>query len=269
MAMRSAVTIHIEVQKGISCLRSAFFNPPFKIANITEDKRGPFLDLMLMCSSPGVLDGDEQTIRVSLGPDSRLRLHTQSYQRLFQMKNGATQSMEVRLERGACFCWLPHPSVPHANSVFTSRNRIFLAEDARLIWGEILTCGRKLSGEVFALSSYHSRTEVFVQDQLALLENLYLRPSMLPVAALGQLEGYTHQASLLLVGFPADPSLRAAIGDCCQSMVHGISTGPANSLIIRLLGNKAEPLYECFQAIESLLTPTIPILSPQPATHAS
>ena len=253
MAMRSAVTIHIEAQEGISSLRSAFFNPPFKIANITEDKRGPFLDLMLMCSSPGVLDGDEQTIRVTLGPDSRLRLHTQSYQRLFQMKNGATQQMEVRLEKGACFCWLPHPSVPHADSVFTCRNRIFLAGDARLIWGEILTCGRKGSGEVFALSSYHSRTEIFIQDQLALLENLYLRPAMLPVAALGQLEGYTHQASMLLVGFGAEAALRAALDSCLEDTVHGVTVGPANSLIIRLLGNQAEPLYECLQAIGSIV----------------
>jgi urease accessory protein len=254
IGMRSEVAIRVAARDGVSYLVSSYFTPPFKVANITEDKRGPFLHLMLMCSSPGILDGDEQTIRVRIAAKGRLQLHTQSYQRLFQMKSGAVQRMEVQLEKDAFFCWLPHPCVPHANSIFTGRNRIILAEGCQLLWGEVLTCGRKLNGEVFALSSYHVRTEIFAGDELILLENMYLRPGVLPVEAMGQMEGFTHQASLLWVGGCIGEK-SAQIESCLsgrEGVIGGVSAGPKDSLVIRLLGNGAEILYDILKAIAEI-----------------
>jgi len=249
IGMKSDVAVRVAVRDGTSYLASSYFTPPFKVANITEDKNGP-LHLMLMCSSPGVLDRDRQTIRVEVEANGRLQLMTQSYQRLFQMKDGASQSMEVRLGRGASFCWLPHPCVPHAESIFSGRNKVYLSEGCELIWGEVVTCGRKLRGEVFALSSYHVRTEVFVRERLALVENIVLRPSVLPVGAMGQMEGFTHQASLLYVGGRSERVEGWLAG--IEGIVYGVSEGPLNSLVVRMLGNKAEQLYDCLKAIAKL-----------------
>jgi len=208
----------------------------------------------LMCSSPGVLDGDEQMIRVGVAANGRLHLHTQSYQRLFQMRNGAVQRMEVRLGRGAFFCWLPHPCVPHAHSIFAGRNKIFLEEGCQLIWGEVLTCGRKGNGEVFALSRYHMRTEVFVGEELVLLENVYLQPAVVPVEAMGQMEGFTHQASLLWVGGRVEEKrvLIEAELEGVAGIMYGVSEGPVGSLVIRLLGNGAELLYDTLKMIAEI-----------------
>jgi urease accessory protein len=143
--------LHIQTafKNGATCLQQNYFTPPFKTANITEDKRSNWLRIMLMNSSPGILDGDDYEIKIGLAENSSLQLHTQAYQRLFNMKKGATQLMEVHLEKDSSFIYLPHPSVPHENSIFTAKNKIFLNNDCNLIWGEVLTCGRKLNGEVF------------------------------------------------------------------------------------------------------------------------
>ena len=243
--MKGKIDIRVALKDGVSSLRQSYYTPPFKVANITEDKRSVLLQLMMMCSSPGILEGDDYVIRVELGEDSQLQLHTQSYQRLFQMKRGAAQSMEVRLGKGAGFFYLPHPTVPHGDAVFVARNKIFLSEGCRLVWGEVLTCGRKLSGEAFAYSKYHSITEVFLQDKLVLRDNVCLRPLREDVQAVGQLEGFTHQASLLLMG-PAEAAGRIREYLSVQEgILSGVSEGPAGSLIVRLLGNKAEQLYEC------------------------
>src|ERR1700755_3202742 len=103
MAMKAEVIIQTAVRDGVTVLRQNYYTPPFKVANITEDRRDPLLQLMVMWSSPGILDGDEYTFRLELGEGSRLRLHTQSYQRLFNMKQGAAQSMDVRLGKHAAF----------------------------------------------------------------------------------------------------------------------------------------------------------------------
>ena len=252
--MRSEVAIKVAVRNGISYLASSYFTPPFKVANITENKLEGALHLMLMCASPGVLDGDDLSVRVEVEAFGRLQLHTQSYQRLFQMEEGAVQTMEVFLEKGACFCWLPHPCVPHERAIFTGRNKVFLSEGSQLIWGEVITCGRKLNGEVFRYSRYQVRTEIFIQGQLALLENVCLRPSMFSVEGMGQMEGFTHQASLLYVG-----SRGVEVEKCLQALegvIYGVSEGPAGSLVVRILGNHAEPLYEGLKAIGALLTGT-------------
>jgi urease accessory protein len=250
--MRSEVTIKVAVRNGISYLASGFFTPPLKVADITEDRTAGELHLMLMSASPGVLDGDDLSIRVEVEAYGRLRLQTQSYQRLFRMKDGAVQAMEVFLEEGACFCWLPHPCVPHERAIFTGSNRIFLSEGSQLIWGDVITCGRKLNGEVFRYTKYHVRTEVFIHGQLALLENVCLRPPIFSVEGVGQMEGYTHQASLLYVG-----SRGVAVEKYLQALegvTYGMSEGPAGSLVIRILGNKAEPLYDVLKTLGELLS---------------
>jgi urease accessory protein len=245
-------------------LQQVQFSAPFKVMDITEDKAGHWLHLMLMSASPGILDGDVYDMAIAVEPNSALHLHTQAYQRLFQMQQGATQQLAVQLQTGASFCYLPHPTVPHAQSSFTNRSHFYLCNHCRLVYGEILTCGRKLNGEQFLLSKYHSRTKIFLNNQLVLQENLLVQPALLPVQAMGQMEGYTHQASMIWLQPDVDittvqTQLLLLLGKE-SNISFGVTQAPINGLIIRLLGNGAEQLYQCLQNINALL--------PHPSTIA-
>src|SRR5664279_4889014 len=175
--MIASLYIQTAYRENRTYLKSAYFNPPFKVADITEDKNANQLHLMLMSSSPGILDDDHYQLKIELEQGCSLQLHTQSYQRLFNMKRSASQSLEVYLSPHSSFCFLPHPSVPHEASVFISTNKIYLTQNCSLVFGEILTCGRKLNGEVFLFSKYHSITEVFLQNKLIIKENLLIEPA--------------------------------------------------------------------------------------------
>ncbi len=250
--------LHIQtaLRNNITFLKKAYCTTPFKIANITEDKKHKTLNLMLMSSSPGILDGDEYEIKIEVEKDCALNLQTQSYQRLFNMKVGALQNMEVHLQDGASFCFIPHPSVPHESSIFTAKNKIFLSNNCDLIWGEVLTCGRKLSGEVFLFSKYHNVTEIFLNNKLIIKENLLVQPSLVDVNAIGQLEGYTHQATLIYLNEKAAvKTLIKAITEFLSAqneIAFGITAAPKNGIIIRLLGYKAEQLFDCLKTIADL-----------------
>ena len=128
--MIAKLNIRTAVRNGITYLDQTYFTPPFKVANITEDKQAPTLHLMLMNSSPGILDGDDYSIKIELSENSSLQVHTQSYQRLFNMKEGASQLQEVYLEKNSSLVYLPHPAVPHEKAVFKSVNKIYLSNDA-------------------------------------------------------------------------------------------------------------------------------------------
>ena len=250
--------LHIQaaLRNNLTFLEKAYHTTPFKIANITEDKKHNTLRLMLMSSSPGILDGDEYKIKINVANNCSLHLQTQSYQRLFNMKVGASQNMEVHLQEGASFCFIPHPSVPHESSIFTARNKIYLNNKCDLIWGEVLTCGRKLSGEVFLFSKYHNVTEIFLNNKLIIKENLLVQPSLVDVNAIGQLEGYTHQATLIYLNEKAE--IKTLIKEITEflstpnEIAFGITAAPKNGLIIRLLGYKAEQLFDCLKTIAEL-----------------
>ena len=261
--MKAALQIQTLLRDEITTIKNCYFTPPFKIMNITEDKRGGDLHLMLMSSSPGILDEDVLEIKIDVGENCSLQLHTQSYQRLFDMQKGATQTMEVCLQNGASFTYLPHPCVPHQNSIFTTRSKIYLKNNCKLIWGEVITCGRNVKEEVFKFSKYHAITEVFLNNKLIIKENLLMHPLLVNPNLMGQLEGYTHQASFIYCNVNTNMKI---VSDDLYSFISeqkdlnfGISTPSNNILIVRILGYKAEQLFDCLKTITKLISSLKPV----------
>ena len=268
--MIAKLQIQTTLYKGKTILKNAFCSQPFKLADITEDRSEKTLRLMMMTSSPGILDGDEYHIQIELEEDCTVELETQSYQRLFNMKEGASQVMEIKMAKGSSFAFLPHPSVPHECSIFTAKNKIYLSGGCCLLWGEVLTSGRKLNGENFLMSKYHNLTEIFLNGKLIVKENLLMAPKTIDVTAIGQLEGYTHQASFIFINetFLITPALKkinellAGETEIC----FGVSALQVNGIIVRLLGYKGEQLHNCLKKIALFFSQTA--LNPKSVVYA-
>jgi urease accessory protein len=252
--------LHIQAScyEGKTYLNKSYNTPPFKIADITEDKKAGILQLMLMSSSPGILDEDEYFLKIELDEYCNMQLHNQSYQRLFNMKKGAKQFTEIYLADNSSFAYLQHPAVPHEQSVFIATNNIYLGNHCNLIWGEVLTCGRKGNGEIFQFSKYHSSTSIFINKKIVVKENLLMQPSTINPFAIGQLEGYTHQASLILLDKKINTNeLKNIVQDHLQAhegISFGVSSAPVNGVIIRILGNKAGQLFQLLQSLANLVS---------------
>ncbi|MEO8413181.1 MAG: urease accessory protein UreD [Ginsengibacter sp.] len=238
-------------------LRRSYYKQPFKLANITEDTRDGLLRLMMMSSSPGILDHDNFFIEIEVEENAKVHLTTQGYQRLFAMSKQASQSMSVRVQYNGSLCFLPHPNVPHEASNFSSVNNIYLSAKHDLTWSEIITCGRKLSGEIFKFTRFHNVTNVYIAGKLVVKENILLEPSKKNVHDMGQLEGYTHQSTLLFVNDLAD---MIAVSAACkeflsgvEEITFGISMLPVNGVLIRILGQKGEQLFNCNNKLSALI----------------
>ena len=84
-----------------------------------------------------------------------------------------------------------------------------------------------------------------------------MQPSLINLHAIGQLEGFTHQASMIYLQPDVDcKKLQAAIIELLLSeknMDFGNSAASVNGLIIRLLGHSAEQLYNCLQRVAEIL----------------
>lgn len=231
---------------------------PFKLANVTEDKRDDTLRLMITSSSPGVLDNDIYSIEIDVEENASLHLSTQGYQRLFTMRNKASQYINVQINENASFYFLPHPNVPHALSNFSAINNIYLSRNHNLVWSEIITCGRKLSGEEFQFTKYHNVTNIYINKKLVVKENVMLEPLKHDPASIGQLEGYTHQATLIFLNnhFSMKEIMEKVreLLSAEEGIIFGVSLLPVNGLIFRQLGNKAEQLFNNNNKLAKLIS---------------
>lgn len=235
-------------------LKDSFFRQPFKVANVTENKTSEILELMLMTSSPGVLDNDRYVLKVEVEAGGTLELKTQSYQRLFLMNKGASQEIKVFVNEHSSFIMVAHPSVPHKGSNFLGRNIIYGKPTSTIVWGEIFTCGRKLNSEYFEFDFYQSITEIFIADNLVVRENLLLIPDKQKTNSMGQFRDYSHLASFILIDNKLDvEKIILVITEklaCAQDIEFGITKLSINGIILKILGNKGEQLFNILNGLK-------------------
>ena len=80
-----------------------------------------------------------------------------------------------------------------------------------------------------------------------------MQPLLVNPNLIGQMEGYTHQASFIYFAVNIDMKLVADelynFMSAEKDLNFGVSTPVQNVLIIRILGYKAEQLFDCLKAI--------------------
>ncbi|WP_073854390.1 urease accessory protein UreD [Pontibacter flavimaris] len=245
-------------REGRSYLKDTFFTRPFRVANVGQYKTDNDLYLMVMSSSPGILDKDAYDISIHLETGARLQLQSQAYQRLYNMQEGATQKMKIVLEPGSAFSYVPHPVVPHTNSKFKSHSIVHLQGDCELLLSEIITCGRKHSGEVFLFTYFQNLTEIYDRQKLVLKDNILLQPQLVPPGTIGQWEGYTHQGTLMYIS-TGEKKAQAHLAKIQQRLEEekgisfGLSESANNGFVLRILGIGGEQLFNCFKRVEEVV----------------
>ncbi|WOD44551.1 urease accessory protein UreD [Hwangdonia lutea] len=236
-------------------LKDVYFTAPFNLVEVRENKKNQLLEIMVMSSSPGLLNDDCYDINIEVISGSALNLQTQSYQRIFVSEKGTSQNMKVSVGESAYFSHVPHPVVPHKGAKYTAKSVIKLKESSTLLWGEILTCGRKYmaEGEQFQFKKHHAITEIYQDEIMIFKDNLYIVPEEINLEEFGQYEVYTHQGSLFFVAPQTDVRQRMENISKDLSKEEGISFGISkvmdNAYALRILGNEGQQLYKLFTQI--------------------
>lgn len=236
-------------------LKDVYFTPPFNLVEVRENKKNPLLEMMVMSSSPGILNDDFYDITIEVIDGSSLNLQTQSYQRIYVSEKGTNQIMRVSVGENAYFSHAPHPVVPHKGARYKAINTIHITKSSTLLWSEILTCGRKyMAGEeLFLFKKHHAITEIYREDALIYKDNLYIVPDEINLKEFGQYETYTHQGSLFFITPETDVEERmekiSHRFSQEKDISYGISKVLDNAYVLRVLGNEGEQLYKLFTEI--------------------
>lgn len=246
-------------KEGKSYVKNLYVGKPFRVVSVGQRKTDNKLYQMMMTSSPGILDGDEYVLNIDVEDNAALQLQSQSYQRLFNMADEATQQLTINIHDNSSFAYVPHPVVPHENSNFKSKASLTIGDQSQLIISEIITCGRKHSGEVFKMKCFQNLTEIYHNNKLVVKDNILIQPELIPIESIGILENYTHQGSLIFYSTKTDVEKDELVNNLFEvSKNHtnievGISVLDDNGFVIRALSQGGEAMYKYFLEAQDLL----------------
>ncbi|MEN9598442.1 MAG: hypothetical protein RL596_753 [Bacteroidota bacterium] len=253
----------IQTKISISCVRegektllkNSAFDIPYKVVHYGAKSLTKHLEIMMMCYSPGVMDGDDLSVEVSCKAGAEMKLFTQSFNKLHPMKSGAKQTFIAHIEKGALFQFLPCPTIPFKDSIFKAENTIHVAESGHLIWGDIISGGRIHSGESFLFTKFHNITKVFLAEKILLVDNQLLVPKNQPLDNIVFFEKFTHQATLIIVSSYA-VALKAELDEILVAKVtdmqYGFTQCNKNTIMLRALGFSGDALHQWLEKIGDL-----------------
>ncbi|UIR55783.1 urease accessory protein UreD [Sphingobacterium sp. SRCM116780] len=258
--MDSQLNIIAGYKEGKSYVKDLYVTLPFRVVSVGQRKSDGKLYQMIMSSSPGILDGDHYHLDVSLEAGASLQLQSQSYQRLFNMKDKAVQELNVHMQENTSFAYVPHPVVPHEDSNFKSKAQIHIGKNSQIIIGEIITCGRKHYGEVFKLKRFQNLMEIYYDNKLVIKDNVLIQPDLIPISSIGNLEQYTHQGTLIFFSTKDNVNKTELIETIIKAsekhheeMEIGVSAMENNGFVLRALGHGGEMMYNFFLHVQETL----------------
>ena len=252
--MQGGVQLRAERIGGRTRITELVCRPPLQVLRAHHLDRGrPDLASVILASpAGGILQGDELTIDIRVGPGARLRAGTQSATRIYRAPAGeARQIVRLEVEAGGYLEYLPDPFIPYAGSRFTSATTAIVSADGALIIGEVVAPGRAARGEMLAFERFESTVEIYRPDGTLQVSDAVIldrREAMRVVGALGR---YVSVGTLLVIRSGFSPSiLRDAASDLAGRAVSvGASSLPNDTgAWLRVL---AERLGDAVAVIEA------------------
>jgi urease accessory protein len=249
-------------RNGETILENVYFTAPLKILPPHPAPAGGITVTQLSVSA-GLMAGDRQEIRLTIGEGTRLEWTSQSFEKIHKMEDGtwAERNCNITLAQGSLLDYRPLPVIPFGDSDFRGRTRIDLTgSGAVLVYSDILCAGRVSRNELFCFRRYHHLLEIFCGGRLLFRENTDFRPVFgRPLGGSGFFEGRTHLLTMVLCNIKtgpenihaelegADDSIAAA-GTALPETAQGQDALCGNYLV-KAVGHSAEALEKLRERI--------------------
>ena len=132
--------------------------------------------------------------------------------------------------------------------------------NSTLIYGEIVAIGRVANNERFEFRQFSSHLKVQLlqnngQTKPLVLDCIQWQPAQMKLTALSQMEGFSHQGSLVYLNLQKTSTEVKQIVQTLQqqesekSILIGVSQLNEGGLIVRVLGHRAELIQKLFEKI--------------------
>jgi urease accessory protein len=232
--------------------------PPLQTFGLQSDDRygSAFLQIVNPCG--GLFEGDSAEVEVRLQRGAHLYLTTQAATKIYPAEHGEAtrQHIRLRVASGAILEYFPLPLIPCARALYVQEITIQVESGGVCLVGEVLAPGRVAHGERFVYHLVRARVEGWVDDHLALFEQMILQPEQGSYEGLGVLDWKSYVATLyVLTSQVLDPwipgwnrRMTEQYGECV-----GITALAHGGLVVRLLGQTGQEVLRRLHAVHRLI----------------
>ena len=254
---RGVVELSLRRSGPRTVVGDAYFRTPLQVL------RPHYLDdtgtayVYLLSPGGGVVGGDRYAVTMMLEEGARACVTTASATKIYDSAGKmARQSVDVVLQDGAVFEYLPEQIIPFAGSAFRQDMMVRLGHGALAVLGEIVAPGRLARGEAFLYDDYSSGLSVVDSEaRLLVRERTRLQPgNWEDGGGLGLLEGYTYLGTLYVLGeccgAPDElaDDLHGLLADR-QDGVGGATMLERGGVMVRLLAEDHESVSRVLHAV--------------------
>eukprot|EP01037_Dinobryon_pediforme_P006174 gene6174-6241_t len=137
------------------------------------------VEAVLINTGGGLVGGDSGHIDISVGPQARVTMTTQSAEKIYGSQGPQTRlDAAIRLGDGAIFEWIPQETILFRDAHFARKLNIHMAASTRLTLLESLVLGRKASNEPAVSGILRDVWRIYRDEKLIFAENLALGPNL-------------------------------------------------------------------------------------------
>ena len=202
--------------------------------------------IYIISPSGGILQGDRYRIDITLDKNSYAHITTQTATRIYKMeKDFATQMINIVVNDGCYFEYLPEQIIPFRDSKFYQEVDLNVHENATMVYSEIIVPGRVASGEVFEYDICYIKTVAKDNfDKLRFTDAFKLEPKRENLRSFGIMGNLDTVSSLyILTRREYVNEIKSEINSIFKNITNirgGASVLPDNrGIIVRILGSTA------------------------------
>ncbi|MCX6017761.1 MAG: urease accessory protein UreD [Chloroflexi bacterium] len=246
------LTFDVPARAGVTNTRMTVHEqrPPLKVVRaFTQDDGAALVHLHNV--SGGVLAGDELVVDVRLEAGACVQLTTTGATRLYRRRADgiAHMRMHATVAAGGLLEYLPDAIIPFRNANVRQSTHIELAEDAGVLWWDMVAPGREAMGERFDYDMLELEMRIDACGLPIAMEHVRLCPDLQALDAPVRMGGYGHYATFYACRVGADiVALEAALLDCAQramqagEVLWGASALSAHGVAVRGLARTSRAL---------------------------
>jgi urease accessory protein len=252
------LSLELVCNDGRTAISRQRSRPPLQTFGLQPGDRHGSAYLQIVNPCGGLFEGDSAEVEVSLRQGAHLYLTTQAATKVYSAEHGQVtrQLIRLRIASGAILEYFPLPLIPFARALVVQEMAIQVESGGVCLVAEVLAPGRVARGERFAYHMVRCRAEGWVDDRLALFEQIILQPEQGSYAGLGVLDGQPYVASLYVLTSQVldhwipgwNRRLTAQYGEYV-----GVTALDSGGLVVRLLGQTGQEVLRRLDAAHRLI----------------
>jgi urease accessory protein len=255
-----------DLERGKTVVKEQYSKVPLftQRALYLEESLPSMAYIYIISPSGGILQGDRYRMDIKLKNNAYAHITTQGATRVYRMENNyATQMVNVDVDDGCYFEFIPDQIIPYRNSRFYQTVNLNVHDNATMVYSEIIVPGRVATGESFEYDICYMKALAKNQKEiLRFIDIAILEPKKRNLKTFGILGTFSVVGTMYILTMAKYVAeLNEAINSGIQKFFKisgGATILPYNSgILVRMLGSVAADIrtaiYEVIKIIRKII----------------